>query len=307
MHRIVLLWILLVALPGFADGQRAELQGIPAVTRPAYPAATGPRIAIDGAHHNFHTAKERYAPFAAVLDADGYRVSSWGQPFTRQALSVVDILVIANALSASMAADWAAPPGSAFSPEEIEALVGWVDDGGSLMLIADHMPFPAAAAELARAFGFFLYNGYVLNDDETGVRNMITFSAEDGSLLPHPVVSGGTGGKVLPSVTSFLGHGFLAPPDAQPIMQLQQSHNMYFPDRAGKIGAGTTSITVEQWLQGATLEFGEGRLAVFGEAAMFTAQVNARGDKVGLNHPRGLNNVSLLLNTLRWLHPSMVE
>ena len=220
MHRIVLLWVLLLALPGFAASrQQADLQGIPTNATPSYPAATGPRIAIDAAHHNFHTAEKRYAPFAAVLEADGYRVSSWRQPFTRQGLSGVDILVIANALSASMAADWAAPPGSAFSPAEIEALVDWVSDGGSLMLIADHMPFPAAAAELARAFGFFLYNGYVLNDDKTGVRNMITFSAEDGSLLPHPIVSGAAGGEALTSVTSFLGQGFLAPRDARPIMQ----------------------------------------------------------------------------------------
>ena len=32
-----------------------------------------------------------------------------------------------------------------FSYEEIDAVTQWVNDGGALFLIADHMPFPGAA------------------------------------------------------------------------------------------------------------------------------------------------------------------
>ena len=36
----------------------------PPVPRPAYKSGKGPRIVIDEAHHNFHTAEGRYKPFA---------------------------------------------------------------------------------------------------------------------------------------------------------------------------------------------------------------------------------------------------
>jgi hypothetical protein len=304
MNKPALLVVLLLALSGAVTAQqRPDMAGVPVIASPSYALASGPRVAIDAAHNNFHTAEGHYGPFAALLRADGYRVTSSKLSFTRRALQSVDILVIANARLSGEASSQQLRDASAFSAAEITALEKWVSDGGSLLLIADHMPFPAASAELARAFGFVFYNGYVLNDTEAKSRNMITFSRQEGSLLEHPVTTGQAGGEPVDSVTSFLGQGFLAPPQARPIMQLQRGHYQYFPKQPGKITPQTTSISVERWQQGATLELGKGRLAVFGEAAMFSAQISGNGAKVGMNHPRGANNARLLRNTLLWLHP----
>ncbi len=44
----------------------------------------------------------------------------------------------------------------------MEAVTEWVRAGGALFLIADHMPFPGAAENLAAAFGFTFYNGFAI-------------------------------------------------------------------------------------------------------------------------------------------------
>lgn len=47
---------------------------------------------------------------------------------------------------------------------------------------------------------------------------------------------------------------------------------------------------------------GRGRVAVFGEAAMFTAQVTGpERQPMGMNAPGAEQNAQLLLNVLHWL------
>ena len=55
-------------------------------------------------------------------------------------------------------------------------------------------------------------------------------------------------------------------------------------------------------LQGAVLEQGRGRVAVFGEAAMFSAQVSGPSRRpMGMNAPHAGENPRFLLNLMHWL------
>jgi hypothetical protein len=54
----------------------------------------------------------------------------------------------------------------------------WVSEGGSLFLIADHIPFPKVAESLSLAFGFEFSNGHV---------DTATFRIDDGSLAQHRI------------------------------------------------------------------------------------------------------------------------
>jgi len=64
---------------------------------------------------------------------------------------------------------------------------------------------------------------------------------------------------------------------------------------------GTPQVMVTGWLQGAILECGKGRVAIFGEAAMFTAQIQNSQRKLGLAHPVAKQNQTFLLNLMHWL------
>ncbi|MCZ6671349.1 MAG: DUF4350 domain-containing protein [Verrucomicrobia bacterium] len=138
--------IVLIAGVGTVMAQQvADLSYRPPIPHPAYPTEKGPRIGIDEAHNNFHTANGRYKPFAELLRRDGYRVGRLRKSLSAKSLEDVDVVVIANPLHKQNNNNWKLPTPSAFSKEEIAALHTWVEEGGSLFLIADHMPFPGGA------------------------------------------------------------------------------------------------------------------------------------------------------------------
>ena len=62
----------------------------------------------------------------------------------------------------------------------------------------------------------------------------------------------------------------------------------------------TPQISGAGMLQGVLLRPGKGRLAVFGEAAMFSAQTSGP-TRFGFNDPTAPQNAQFVLNTLHWL------
>ena len=61
------------AVAGLAQ-QVADPDFDPKVAKPAY-ATKHPKVLIDEAHNNFHTAGGRYKPFADLIASDGYQVA----------------------------------------------------------------------------------------------------------------------------------------------------------------------------------------------------------------------------------------
>lgn len=276
-----------------APGQVANPEFEPEVEQPAVASTSAPpTVCIDEGHHNFHTLEGRYAPFAEVLRADGYRVTAASGALSVEALAGCDVLVIANALHESNANSWSLPTPSAFTTDEIAAVHAWVEAGGGLWLIADHMPFPGAAQELASAFGFELANGFAVREGHTDVD---VFTRDNGGLAAHPLTDG------VEQVASFTGQGFRAPEQARPILLLGPGYISMEPSTAWQFDADTPRRDLAGWTQGATLELGAGRMAMFGEAAMFTSQVVGDGPPVGLDHPAALGNTRLLRNLAGWL------
>ena len=74
------------------------------------------------------------------------------------------------------------------------------------------------------------------------------------------------------------------------------------PAKAWDLNDETPQVSVKNWCQGATLEFYKGRIAVFGEAAMFTAQYSkANNVWFGLKARGAEQNEQFLLNIMHWL------
>ncbi len=272
----------------------------PQIDNPAYPAGHGPKVLIDGAHNNFHTAEGRYRPFAELLDKDGYRVVPLKEEFRSDLLQKCDILVIANALHRSNTRSWTLPTPSAFTGDEIAAVERWVKDGGALLLIADHMPFPGAARGLAQVFGFTFNNGFAFAPD--GGARSTRFSREDDSLKEHPITRGIAEDERIDFVVTFTGQAFQGPPEAEPLLVFGKSCYSLMPKRAWEFTKDTPKISIAGWFQGAVRKYGEGRVAVFGEAAAFTAQLaGPEKVKMGMNSPDAKQNCRFVLNVMHWL------
>ena len=287
--------------PSSARAQQvADTDFKPPIRRPAYPQGRGPVVLLDEAHHNFHTAAGRYLPFAELLRRDGYVVRASAGKFTKEYLKTGRILVIANALNElNDNGNWALPTPSAFTDEEIAAVGDWVRRGGALLLIADHMPMAGAAERLALAFGFRYSNGFALDESSQGP---MIFKLSDGSLKEHAITKGRGRDERVDSVATFTGSAFQAPQAAKPLFVFGEKVKSLEPSVAWQFDAETTRVPVKGWLQGATLRFGKGRVAVFGEAAMFSAQLGGpQRQPMGMNAPVARQNPQFLLNVMHWL------
>lgn len=270
---------------------------MPSVATPAFPDEAGPVVLVDAGHHERHTLDGSFAPFGRLLAADGYRLRAHDGPITAEALECADVLVIANALHGSDVGNWERPIEPAFAEAEVEAIVGWVEDGGALLLIADHMPFAGAVAPLAARLGIEWVDGFALHPEGRGIH---TFTRAAGGIAPNPATDAGPGGRA-DSVTSFTGSAFRAP-EADPVLILPPDWLVLEPEVAWEFDEATPATSADGFLQGATLELGKGRVAAFGEAAMFTAQVAGPGRApVGLNHPAAVGNEGLVRNVIAWL------
>ncbi len=279
---------------------------VPNGGEPRYERARGPVVGIDEAHFNYHTADDKYRSFANLLRNDGYRVERFKELPSAESLVGVDVLVISNALSEEKRFDWSLPTPSAFSTDEVAAIENWVREGGRLMLIADHMPFPGAAENLAVAFGIVFYDSFAYSPSSwDNHESQLVFSKESGLLAEHRVTSKEGGGDV-PFVVTFTGQGFrmLSGVQYSPLISFADNSFLLLPKKAAGFDQNVARISGAGLLQGALVEHGAGRVAVFGEAAMFSAQIQERADgpyPFGMNNAEAPHNARFLLNVMGWL------
>ncbi|MCH8073997.1 MAG: DUF4350 domain-containing protein [Proteobacteria bacterium] len=284
------------------DSQTADDQWSPTVTSPEFPQGDGPVVLVDAAHGNFHTIDGRYSAFAELLELDGFRVQSANSEVTPKLLGQASVFVISNAVFGGDDAVWTLPTPPAFTSDEIEVIVDWVDKGGSLLLIADHMPFPGGTADLANEFGIVFLNGFAMKSVKEG--GMLSFTRSSGSLADHAITRGRSESEMIESITSFTGQAFRFVAPVQPLMYMPDDWKVLLPIEAWVFDESTPFVSARGLIQGGVLRHGAGRVAVFGEAAMFTAQTSVSDgvvSQMGLNHPSATANAQFVLNVMHWL------
>jgi len=287
---LVLLFAAAVAFLWWYDhaGQKSDPNFDATVQHPAYP-GDHPKVLIDKAHRNFHTASDKYKPFADLLKNDGYIVAENDQLFSPEGLKGTDVLVIANALG----------PGGhetrpAFSPEEEAAVAEWVRGGGSLLLIADHAPFGAAAKRLAERFGVTMHLRFARDDrfHDGWDNERLLFSRDNGLLNDCSITNGRNTSERVNRVVTFTGQSLSGPSASIPLLRLS--------DEAYDWESRKVRFPAQGHTQALALKYGKGRTVVAGEAAFFTAQVDALGLKFGMNRA-GNDDRQFVLNIMHWL------
>ena len=295
---VALLVLIVIGLLIVPFGQRVDSSWRPAVAKPTY-VREHPNVCFDEGHYNAHKASGRYRPLERLLAADGYSTSRLGELFTPAALAPCSVLVIANAaggdrirlgpinLPIKLGGDRADP---AFTAVEIHLLRRWVERGGNLLLVADHVPFGQASRQLAASFGAVMHGGMadVPADSvaQAGV-GRARFTVANGLLRPHPITAG------LGTVMTFTGQSLTGA--GTPLLRLPDDAVEYMPPGPvlKPVGAGGHS-------QAVALTAGKGRVVVLGEAGMLSAQIDAQGGKMGMN-VAGNDNQAFALNIFHWL------
>jgi hypothetical protein len=267
----------------------------PHVEHPAY-TKNFPRVLFDEAHNNFHTTTGRYKPFVDLLFNDGYQVAANRKLFSKESLQTYKILIIANALGAEEMDDEGADK-PAFTEQECDAVRDWVNNGGALLLIADHAPFGSAAQILAKRFDVEMSKGFVFDakNSAPGNPSLLIFSKENKLLLDHPITQGRNDSERVNRVQTFTGQALKGPQGAAQLLLLAATAK----DQADPMGGEKKSVAGQA--QGLAFKLGKGRVVMLGEAAMLSAQV--AGPKqlpMGMNVP-GNDNRQFALNIMHWL------
>jgi hypothetical protein len=154
-----------------------------------------------------------------------------------------------------------------------------------LLLIADHTPFGSAAEGLASSFGIALGKGFAfdLSNSDTGPTQLV-FSKENGLLGNHVILRGRDMTEEIRKVVSFTGESMSIPGGASVLLKLSPTAHesptrselqlaLGRADGPSKESIAAHARPVINGAQGLAMNVGKGRLVVFGEAAMFSAQV----------------------------------
>lgn len=257
---------------------------------------------FDEAHRNFHRSNGTYAPFVKLLANDGLKPEVNRIPFDSIELQSYGLLVLVNP---SPVKDT-----SAYTEKEIEAVYRYVQNGGSLLVITDHFPVSKLNEALLFRFGVQSTVGTVedsvTSDNAVAGDPRLLFTKQNG-LLPDNLFTSGVN-----KVISFTGQSLKGPQGAvsilnfskyayfQPIQLIQEKRGEELHIKVKRL----QPLSAYGWSQAIAFGAGKGRVIVTGEAAMLTAQRDAKKttDAFGMNYGNS-DNKALLLNMIHWLIP----
>lgn len=292
-------------------------------------AADPTEICVSSGHHTHHTLGGAYAGFGKLLEEAGYAAESVSDQRYPEALGSCDVFVIVNPLLARLhegtrkePTNWSAPYEPAFTREELVGLMGWIRDGGSLLLVIDHAPVPAVSRDLLELLGVVPLNGFTW-DAEPGAdlfpSNNQVFSRARGTLAEHPITRGRDPEEAVESIIIFGGTAFYPSAAIEPLM-------VYPRGSIGMVAASHTLLDAPSsawprfdiggWLAGGARRLGRGRVVILGEAAMCTSMMlrhaglnddqlppDAPGNRWQKRRPQQprYDNRQFCLNVVRWL------
>jgi len=278
---------------------------------PAYALGTGPRIAV----HRYvspYVQRGAFNPFQTLVETDGFQFNWLDKQISSESLAEIDILVVSNAYTKGGANDYNnfgtldAP--SVYSPDEIQIIKTWVEQGGRLLVLADHSPFAGGAIKLAEAFGFVFMTGFAIHKDSFSERVLtdIDFRREGegkqiGKLSDHPIVNGSTGRPPISHFKTFGGQAIIPAPKASSFLTIPAGFESLLTFRLRQDFNTAARLDASGLSQGATMDFGDGRIAIFGETGAFTSQSQLGAAPFGLSDPEADENADFVLATLRWL------
>jgi hypothetical protein len=303
--KLFLLILLVFPMPVVLSQQIVDSTFTINLKTPAYSYNNGPVILVDEYHNNDMSIKNRMNPLIRILRQDGYKIQPNTGPFRLNILKKANTLVVISPLHGSNVDNWKLPTPSAFDPKEIKELIQWIDEGGNLLLVADHMPFPGAVKELSDHLGVEWYNGFVIDSVNWG--NSV-FSKRDGTLKHHRLLNGRNQNERVNWVATYYGSGFqIKDSTITGIFGFDNPDTVsYQTQEAWKMYPDTPTIPANDLFQAAVLKRGKGRVAIIGEASLFSAQlVGKNKNPIGINFPNDGQNLQFVLNIFHWLSGSI--
>ncbi len=269
-----------------------------------------PVILFDRGHNNYlHDESDQI--FDKFLLRHGFIVRYHRARINEGILESVDVFHTSNALAPENVDNWSLPTPSAFTPDEIEVLVDWVRNGGSLLLAIEHMPFGGSYDELATALGVEVSNGFavhglLLHDyspENVSAAGSLLFLRNNGSIADHPVINGQVPYGQIDHLATNTGSAFILPAKSTSLVTLGSDVVSLEPEKSWEFTDETPRLSVAGWSQAGVMEIGDGRVAVLGDNYLTSAPEYLEAPFIEDENEarRGAHNHQFTLNLYRWL------
>lgn len=273
-----------------------------------WPVGEGPAVLVDNAHWNSATTARGLVVFAELLRADGYRLLPAGNATRAEMLADADIAVVANPLGVSgrlraLATRLGLPALTALDDEalwvqEMETVLQWVDNGGSLLVAVDEGPPARAVRGLTNRLGVAVHEAIVvdLGNAEPRAPERLVFSRENGLIGQHPIVDGDGRYPAVNRVVSVGGPALGGPAGSAVLLRLSDSA-VEVPRLGVSPAEGASAAGLARAV---AFERGRGRVVVVADTSLLTALVDADGQAYGPG-AEGTNNDRFVRYVMRWL------
>lgn len=266
------------------------------VLQPFYKNNRGPKVLIDGGHHNFFVQKSLMNPFIDLVKSDGYNPQIDSLPITKKHLSTYDIVVLNPAYPFDYVAKKEVGDLKAYSKEEIDHIYNYVKKGGSLFILAERSPFVNVMAPLLDKFGITSIFGTLedtLYQDKKFGKNVIHYSKENGMLTgDHPILTGRNASEEINHIIMIGGSAFKG----------KDYTNILPTSSVAQMGnAGITTPVELGSSQGLVGKVGKGKVIVLSDTEIFIAMLFGKDKlRVGMQMPN-YDMKQFALNIIHWL------
>jgi hypothetical protein len=266
------------------------------VLQPYYKNAQGPKVLIDGGHHNFFIQRSLMNPFIDLIKSDGYNPQIDSLPITKKHLSTYNIVVLNPAYPFDYGTKKELGDLKAYSKEEIDHIYNYVNKGGSLLILTEKSPMINAMEPLLNKFGITASYGTIadtLHQDKQFGKNVIHYSKENGMLtVNHPILKGRNASEEINHIVMITGSAFKG----------KDYINILPTSSAAQMGNAGVFTPVEQGSSvGLAGKVGKGKLVILSDTEIFIAMLFGKDKvKVGMQ----MSNYDLkqfALNIMHWL------
>ena len=266
-----------------------------------------PVIVFAEGHNNFGDDRDSSnAEMEQFLAREGFELRQYMGEITREALQGVSILHTDNALAPENQDNWTLPTPSAFTPEEISIIYDWVHDGGSLLMVIEHMPFGGSYEDLAKAFNVETNNGFAVDkrllngysEETIDDAGWFVFRQDNGALGDHPILTGRQPHERIEFVAASVGSAFRLPEHAVSLITFGSNAISLEPSVSWRFDSTTPRRSVSGWSQGGVMKVGKGRLAVLGDNFLIIPPSQLKSEKEVVF---GRYNPQFTVNVYRWL------
>jgi hypothetical protein len=266
------------------------------VLQPYYKNAQGPKVLIDGGHHNFFIQRSLMNPFIDLIKSDGFNPQIDSLPITKKHLSTYNIVVLNPAYPFDYGTKKELGDLKAYSKEEIDHVYNYVNKGGSLLILTEKSPMINAMEPLLNKFGITATYGTIadtLHQDKQFGKNVIHYSKENGMLtVNHPILKGRNASEEINHIVMITGSAFKG----------KDYINILPTSSAAQMGNAGVFTPVEQGSSvGLAGKVGKGKLVILSDTEIFIAMLFGKDKvKVGMQMPN-YDLKQFALNIMHWL------